>query len=140
MRGGVLAARWAPALAWMAAIFYFSSRPDPLGFLGRFGEHGLVGVVLHVLEYLGLVLLLQHALSQNPRPSSTIPPLRVGGRTPWLAGFLALGYAVLDELHQRTVRGRSFEVADLGYDLVGIAVALLLMHARGRARAGRPIR
>ncbi len=53
---------WASVFIWMAGIFYFSSRRDPLGFLPSSG-HGIgVERLAHISEYAGLTALLHRAL------------------------------------------------------------------------------
>jgi VanZ family protein len=61
-----LVQRWAPVFIWMAGIFYFSSRPEPLGFLPSPTQRGPVGKVAHFGEYAGLAALLHRAL-REPR-------------------------------------------------------------------------
>jgi len=184
--------RWAPALLWMAGIFYFSSRPNPLSFLPSTGQQESVGNLAHFTEYAGLLLLLHRALSNNdnrqntsasdgfdpPGPpnspiannpgtttASTQPSLVVGHSSPVLsyacperrpeappefiegldegprrrveglvALALALIYAISDELHQDFTPGRSYELADIGYDLVGAIAALGLIWMWERRR------
>jgi len=41
-------------------------------------------------------------------------------------------YALFDEIHQELVVGRGFELADIGYDLIGIIAALGLIWVRER--------
>lgn len=111
-----LVLRWGPVVAWMAGIFFFSSRSQPLGPVSE-GPHGeLVGRLSHVGEYAGLALLLRRALGDG-----------VGGwRGAGIAFAVAVGYAVTDEVHQRFVPGRECSVMDLGYDALGAAGALLV--------------
>jgi len=130
----------------MAAIFYFSSRREPLGFLPSSG-HGIdIERLAHIGEYAGLVALLYRALAHheqgsteaveqgrvkqvesahNPKPTHAPPQLC----TPAL---IALAYAILDEIHQELTPGRGFELADIGYDLIGIIAALGVIWVRER--------
>jgi hypothetical protein len=132
---------WAPVFIWMAGIFYFSSRPDPLDFLPSSG-HGIdIDKVSHIGEYAGLAALLYRALSssrgvdrekgesetEGQRDNSA--PLHRRRRVE-VVFALALAYAILDELHQELVPGRGLELADIGYDLAGIIAALLLIWVR----------
>ena len=155
--------RWAPVLLWMTAIFYFSSRSDPLGFLPS-SEDGIedgidIDKLAHIGEYAGLATLLYRALTggqqpvrdtehsaprnphpprsapHNPHPPRFDPPSR--RRAFALSFALALAYAVLDELHQNSVPGRGGELADIGYDLAGVIAALGLIWMRGRRAEGR---
>ena len=136
--------RWAPVLVWMAGIFYFSSRPDPLGFLPSSGDGIDISKLAHIGEYAGLATLLYRALTggqkadrdtehparHNPHtPGSDPPP---GRRAFALSFALALAYAVSDELHQNLVPGRGGKLADVGYDAAGMAAALGLIWLRGR--------
>ena len=151
--------RWAPVLLWAAGIFYFSSRPDPLSFLPS-SEHDTldIGNLAHIGEYAGLVGLLYRALRErgsggaggqgkvtegrsahNPKLAHASQPLctsaqkaAVVGRSALLSFAIALAYAILDELHHELVPGRDFELADIGYDLVGMTAALGLIWMRER--------
>lgn len=147
--------RWGPVLVWMAGIFYFSSRPNPLGFLPSYG--GGIGnvieadVLAHMGEYAGLLLLVHRALANNETGQRTNYPggatasaqpssLLLGqacpeqsardGRSSFAPFVISLAYAIFDELHQELVPGRGFELADIGYDLAGIMVALGLVWIR----------
>jgi len=139
---------WAPLLLWMAGIFYFSSRRDPLGFLPS-SRHGInIGKLAHIVEYAGLGALLYRALSnggkrQTSSGFSDPPDPCVAGNPDvtalsghWPAGVgrsllvsftIALAYAILDELHQELVPGRDFALADIGCDLAGMTAALGLI-------------
>jgi len=125
----------------MASIFYFSSRRNPLSFLPSRGQRESIDKVAHFAEYAGLLFLLHHALREhgsrrageprekgnkrkrefvNNNPSSTV----VSGQSSVVALVLALVYAISDELHQELTPGRSFELADIGYDVAGMVTAL----------------
>lgn len=60
-----LVERWAPVLFWMAVVFYFCSRPNPLGSLPSPGQQESASKVAHFAEYAGLLLLLYRALSNS---------------------------------------------------------------------------
>jgi hypothetical protein len=141
--------RWAPVLVWMAGIFYFSSRPDPLGFLPLAKQQESIGKAAHFAECAGLAVLLYRALSGdqqvardtehpvqgNPHPPRSDPP--PGRRAFALSFAMALTYAALDELHQNSVPGRGGELVDIGYDMLGMTAALgmvWMMRERGRWR------
>ena len=172
--------RWTPVLLWMAGIFYFSSRPNPLSFLPSAGQQEPIDKVAHFTEYAGLLLLLHRALSNNDNRQNTSasdgfdppgPPDSsitsnpdtttagtqfspvVGHSSPVLSyaspeprrrveGLVALGlaltYAISDELHQELTPGRSFELADIGYDLVGMIAALGLIWVWERRKTLAP--
>jgi hypothetical protein len=132
---------WAPVFIWMAGIFYFSSRPDPLDFLPSSG-HGIdIDKVSHIGEYAGLAALLYRALSSDKGVDREKGESEAEGQGDTSALLhrrrrlevvfaLALAYAILDELHQELVPGRGLELADIGYDLAGIVAALGLIWVR----------
>ena len=127
---------WAPVLLWMAGIFYFSSRPNPLGFLPSSGHGNHIGNLAHVGEYAGLAALLHRALrgqGGGGDVSSAAPPHLC------TSALIALAYAVLDEFHQELTPDRGFELADIGYDLVGILATLGLIWARERGRGKKGV-
>jgi hypothetical protein len=143
---------WAPVFIWMAGIFYFSSRPDPLGSLPSAG-HGIdIERLAHIGEYAGLVALLHRALRGQRSPSAALRTGKGAGEqeqvtqrksahNPKLAhapqhlctsAWIALAYALFDEIHQQLAPGRGFELADIGYDLIGIIAALGLIRVKER--------
>lgn len=136
--------RWVPVLLWIAGIFYFSSRPNPLGFLPSSGNRRGAGEAAHFLEYAGLAALLYRALAGGQKTArDTEHPARDNPHTPGpdppprrrafaLSFAMALAYAVSDELHQSLVPGRGGEIVDVGYDVAGIAAALGFIWLRGR--------
>ncbi len=137
---------WAPMVVWGALIyassgssanagpatphmFTFLLVPDSYSFdLAEFRFHTGAFAVLAVLAY--------RVLAVNFR-----------WRQRWLvaaAAAVAAGYGGFDELHQAFVPGRTASSIDLGYDLLGAALALtalvailaLIRHA-GERRASR---
>jgi VanZ family protein len=104
-----LSAAWLPALAWMALIFWFSSRHGGGHLPGWEIAARKLG---HAIGYLVLALLLVLAL----RRSGVARALPV-------AAALALAYAVSDEWHQSFVPGRTAAPRDVAIDGAGIAVA-----------------
>jgi VanZ family protein len=104
----------------MGAIFYMSSRPD----LPHYPQD-TVDVVLkklgHVIEYGTLAALVFWAW-EPPGARSTRSRVILG------AFAIAALYAVSDEIHQRFVPGRNSQLLDVGFDLVGACLALLLAH------------
>lgn len=103
---------FAPALAWALLILWLGSLPSltppfdlPLDKAGHFGMFAVLG---------GLLAAGLHRAR-----------VRASLAWPLLAG-IAIG--ALDELHQRSVPGRSAEWADLGADVAGCALALWLTH------------
>ncbi|MBC8249266.1 MAG: VanZ family protein [Anaerolineales bacterium] len=128
LRRSRLARRWGPVFIWMAGIFYFSSRPDPLAFLPSSRRGIDIGNLAHIGEYAGLTALLHRALREQGSGGDFSPT------PPHLCtlALISLAYAVLDELHQELVPGRDFELADIGHDLAGIIAALGLIWVRER--------
>ncbi len=150
LRRSYLVRYWAPVFMWMATIFYFSSRPNPLDFLPSSRHTSGLDKLAHIGEYAVLAALLHRALREPRSPSAG---LRTGGGAveqeskgekghlssapPPLgsSALVALAYALFDEIHQELAPGRGFELADVGYDLVGIIAALGVIWARGRTRS-----
>ncbi len=137
---------WAPVLIWMAGISYFSSRPDPLDFLPSSGPGISVDRLAHIGEYAGLAALLHRALSNSRRGDEEKGRARDNVRRSSLPLRVPLSicllFAFLDELHQELTPDRDFELADVGYDLIGVIAALGLIWLRGRGRGAgeqRPI-
>jgi len=125
----------------MAAIFYFSSRPDPLAFVGTANQVGSLDPLIHFLEYLGLPVLLYNAVHSDPSTLRPQQQTRPSLKRQAIAAILAAGYAISDELHQGLVSGRSFQMVDLAYDAMGIgaaAVSISLATALRRNRSGGP--
>lgn len=84
----------------------------------------------HVTEYCVLGLLLWRALRGGAAEM---------WRRRWALGTLGLGvlWAAADETHQLFSPGRVGSVADVGYDTLGVLLALLLLYGWSR-RARRP--
>lgn len=99
--------RVAPALLYMAWIFYLSSIPNPLPAplpdgmdkVAHFGTYGLLGI------------LLARALYAQPQQRLF---------RAWLAcSLIAAAYGISDEFHQYFTPGRSAEVLDAAADGLG---------------------
>jgi VanZ family protein len=105
--------RWAPALVYMALIFYSSSQPDPAPVVTR----NVWDKLLHGAGYGALALLYVWALA--------------GTRWRWrviaaAAIVLTSAYAATDEVHQIFTPGRVPEVADWIADTIGGCVAVAI--------------
>jgi VanZ family protein len=116
-------ARWLPAIAWAALIFYLSSRrtlPEPPGPLGW-------DKLQHVLGYGAGGFLLARA---------------AGVRGRGLVAAIALGllYGASDEVHQAFVPGRNSDVQDWLADALGVAAGAFIQRfitlRRGRGAGG----
>lgn len=110
---------WGPAVAWMGFIFLLSAQPglrvsdDP-------GVDGPIRHFAHVVTYGVLACLLLRSL----RAGSA---LRWTRRTVLLAIALATLYGVSDEIHQTYVPARTGHLVDVGWDLLGAALGLVLL-------------
>ena len=111
-------------LALMALIFYLSAQSDPGPDIGSAAR-----IAAHFGEYALLAALWSWALA---------PAL--GGRALPAAAAISLLYAISDEYHQGFVAGRDSDPLDVLVDSAGIATALALVRAWGRARSPRTAR
>jgi VanZ family protein len=138
--------RWAPVVAWAAAIFLAStswfagSRTESvivplLAWLFPHADphalettHAVLRKLGHFTEYLVLGVLIARAL-RDERGWQLHHAL--------MAFALATSYAVTDELHQHFVPGRTAAVGDVGIDALGASAGQIAMALR-RVRARRP--
>jgi VanZ family protein len=102
---------WAPVALFMAVIFIGSSIPDLQGIPGGFSDK-----TAHGSEYAVLGLLMARALA-GPRWLSITWPYVVG------AIVLSALYGVSDEVHQRFVPGRDYDVRDMMADATGASIS-----------------
>jgi len=111
----------------MMAIYYFSSKPDSLDFMGGGQKKNIYGSIAHFGEYAGLYGWIYFALSQSESFSHQKVRLSL---------FLALLYALSDEIHQSLVPGREGDLADVSRDALGIIAGLIsievISHLRRR--------
>ncbi len=113
---------WPGALAvYLALMFYISSRPQlrpPISFL--WWDKGA-----HLAEYTLLGFLARRAVERLALPR-------------WwpVVATAAFGALIggLDEIFQRSVKGRHSSVADFAFDCLGIAVGLGIAHWMCRSR------
>jgi len=115
---------WAPALAFMVAIFAVSHV--------RFGNltvkvFSLFDKVVHASEYAVLCWLLFRGLRMSRRPW-------LCQWSPAVALLLAAAYGATDEFHQYFV-GRECDVKDWGADVLGAATMAVLCWAWRRCHA-----
>lgn len=136
---------WLPVALWAVVIALLSGSEFHPGFTLRWLQAGLelffpdlsaptllkinagVRKLAHVTEYFILALLVWRALRQGAAAA---------WRWSWALGTLAAGvaWAAADELHQLFQRGRSGSLADVGYDSLGVLLALLLVYGWGQWR------
>jgi VanZ family protein len=98
---------WLPVVAWAALIFTLSSVPDLGTGLGTWDL--VLRKIAHATEYAVLAVLLWRAVGSG-----------------WAAFWLAVAYAVSDEIHQAFVPGRHASPLDIAIDAVGAAVGVAL--------------
>jgi VanZ family protein len=108
--------RFGPPVALMGVIFLLSAQPDLNSGLGVFD---LIGrKLVHATEY-GLLWFLW------------LRALRF--RHPWVAALICLAYSGSDEYHQTFVHGRHGTPVDMGFDMVGVALAAAAYYGLWRA-------
>jgi VanZ family protein len=113
---------WFPPLAWMSLIFYLSSRSG----LPDFQSFDLaMKKGAHLAAYGFLYFLLFRAF-HSTRPSANPPPSRLC----LLAAFVAVLYAVSDEIHQSFVPLRNATARDVLIDSLGIFLMYLLVKTK----------
>ena len=123
--------RWLLVLIWMGIIFWLSAQPD----LPHHHE-SWVDVILkkagHMAEYgilAGLIWWASHKHSDGLSRRVSVCVLCVTG-----------AYAVSDEVHQLLVPGRNAEALDVGLDILGATVALLITTRFAGWRAAQQLR
>jgi VanZ family protein len=114
---------WGPVLAYMALIFYSSSRPPPPLF------RETPDYLLHLGGYFILGLLAVRAFGGG------LPP-REGSGAFLLGPLFAVLYAVSDEWHQSFVPGREASGLDLLADAIGASLAAAMVSLRWWGAAG----
>ncbi|MCI0404239.1 MAG: VanZ family protein [Acidobacteria bacterium] len=127
-----------PVILWAAVIAGLSTRGFDTGFTFKLlkSANELFGAVFsvaelrainavvrklgHVGEYFILGLMLWRALRRGRDEA---------WRWGWALGTMALGaaWAGLDELHQRFERGRGSSLVDVGWDSLGLLLALAVL-------------
>jgi VanZ family protein len=108
----LLSRYWLPVLVYLGTIQLLGAQPDlqvPMLFPN-------VDKVVHMLEYLGLGILLARAI----RASARVP---VPIRTALIAVGVGVGMGVTDEFLQAFVPGRMSSVNDLLADMTGLLIA-----------------
>jgi VanZ family protein len=133
---------WGPVLAVMLILFVSSAQPkyenpekgDTVYFSGAVpifpgGWDVLIKKSSHVIVYGALGGLLLRGLRLSGYP------LR---QAAYLAVVIAVCYAITDEYHQSFVVGRSASMMDIGFDLVGAALACWLIYGYLKRALPRP--
>jgi VanZ family protein len=124
---------WMPMLACMLAIFLVSNTnanslgqvKEGAGILPPFISNILTShYFVHPVEF-GVLAASTYHLFRYYKPLST--RLVVSATLAW-----TISYAVLDEIHQSFVEGRSSAISDVGLDASGILIALILILLFGR--------
>ena len=108
------------AVLWMGLIFCLSSIPS-LGFGFEGVQEQISRKSIHVIVYGILTLLIWFSLSGLDK--NTFKKIVV-------CGFLALIFAVSDEIHQGFVPGRAGGIKGVLADVVGIVVVIIYLSIR----------
>ena len=108
---------WVPPLLWMGLIFWLSSQSNPPspGFT-------LPDQAWHAIFYFILGALLGRAT----RPSGPAGAL--------LGVVIGSAYGFSDEVHQRFVPGRTYDLGDWAFDILGATAGVLLVALLARRR------
>ena len=109
---------WAPPLALMAIIFFFSHQPDLSSGLGVWDTIGRK--IFHMAEYALLCFLWWRALATTTN----------AGRALAAAAAISVAYAITDEFHQTFIHGRHGTPRDVAIDSIGIAAACVWVRRR----------
>lgn len=115
---------WLPVLAYAILIFVFSSMPRPPEAPGA-EAIPLYSSFAHMLVFAGFSAVLFFALD-----SSTDGTLK--NLAPLFALLLTFAYGLTDEIHQHYVRGRTMDIVDASVDLLGAALAQLMIFIEKR--------
>ena len=107
---------WGPVIAYMAAIFYLSAQSSPQV------PGGIPDWILHGVEYFGFTIVVFRAVSGG------LPAVLSRARAGTTMAIVT-AYAVSDELHQLYVPYRTADVRDVGSDVLGASIALLVCWA-----------
>ena len=127
----IAAAYMAPAIAWAAAIYAFSSSSSPsIGAVGfEKGQWAPSTILLHIAEFaiLAALLIAGMRLLAARRFGRTVSVQRET-KILIISGILSILYGISDELHQGTVAGRDASVIDVFSDAAGAAIAVAAAH------------
>ncbi len=107
------------ALAYTGGIFYLASRPGDAVPISSWWM-SLVTNMLHIPLYGGLTVLWFLSLRSGATPISSAVYL--------LTAALVMGSAVVDEVYQASIPGRTGSVFDVGLDALGMVLIFLGTH------------
>ena len=100
-------------VVWMTFIFVLSAQPSLPG-PQAYWQDFLFKKLSHILVYGVLYLLWFNAMNLSGKPKRYLLPF-----------LFTIVFAVSDEFHQVFVPGRAATMRDIGYDTVGMTVAIL---------------
>lgn len=107
-----------PIFLWMWIIYLLSSQSALMTSSGSFDLTAyILRKTAHIGEYFVLTILIVRAIDILGQPIN---------RTLLMGGAFSLLYALSDELHQTFVPLRDGKFMDIGIDLIGIILALLV--------------
>ncbi len=128
-RKALISASWLLVAVCMAIIFALSHQPASqsselsTSVMGLFAKiftrltevigHDAFRSIAHALEYCGLGVLLFNALYHTAKKPLILP-----------AFFIAVFYALTDEIHQLFIDGRAFQFTDILIDAAGGATGV----------------
>lgn len=118
---------WTPLAAWFVVIYSLSSTP------GRYLPHlpfPHADKASHIVEYFVLGALMMRAFCNSFHKVSL-------AKFAILAIIISLCYGVFDELCQRMVPGRTFDLLDLAADCAGACAGIFLYLYDIRIKGGR---
>lgn len=112
---------WLPVVIWAGVIFTFSSlainQPAPFSWWDF-----IVKKTAHMTEYAIFYFLLWRAWSKNGQVKNKA--------ILWQSFLIGFIYAASDELHQTLTPGREGTLRDIGFDTIGLSLALFLVSKR----------
>ena len=114
---------WLPPLAWMALIFYLSSRLR-VSVTGKFLFDFLIFKILHMIEYAILYFLLFRAFYSLNNPSTSLRTSQqlINNNKFIYPLIFSILYALSDEFHQTLVPTREGKIRDVLIDTAGIII------------------
>lgn len=123
-----------PSIAWASLIFYLSSRSALPSLEAGWSDY-IFKKLSHMFVYGVLFLLLHWGVNQVKKQSlvTTSSEDRISDKIitipTWkLALIITFAYALTDEFHQTFIPYRYGTLRDLGYDMLGVLVALLKLY------------